>query len=225
MMRAGERQIEILRTLADNTDGLAIVNTNDLASGFGRITDDLSAYYLLGYASTNTTLDGKFRQIEVKLVNPQGASISARKGYVAAAPAAAASPSSSAASASAVADALAHIGHPGPGTHAFVGESAGFRGTSSPRVPLQPAPDMEFRRTERLHLEWPVLKPLDQRIARLLDRNGRPLALGVPVTEQGDKVLADLNLASLAEGEYVVELTVGAGGEAERCLVGFRVVR
>ena len=40
------------RTLAENTDGIAIVNSNDLANGFKRIVDDLSSYYLLGYYST-----------------------------------------------------------------------------------------------------------------------------------------------------------------------------
>ncbi len=43
-------RIETLRTLADNTDGLAVVNTNDLDSGFQRIVDDLTSYYLLGTA-------------------------------------------------------------------------------------------------------------------------------------------------------------------------------
>ena len=38
-----------IRTLAENTDGLAILNTNDLDKGFTRIADDMSSYYLLGY--------------------------------------------------------------------------------------------------------------------------------------------------------------------------------
>src|SRR4051795_3221128 len=38
-----------LQTLAENTDGLAIVNSNNLAGGMKRIVDDLSSYYLLGY--------------------------------------------------------------------------------------------------------------------------------------------------------------------------------
>jgi len=40
---------------------------------------------------------------------------------------------------------------------------------------------------------------------RLLDRNGKPLALGVAVAEQSGKVFADLNLAPLAEGDYVID--------------------
>ena len=52
-------RIETLRTLADATDGLAIVNSNDLDKGFKRILDDLTSYYLLGYYSTGK-LDGRF---------------------------------------------------------------------------------------------------------------------------------------------------------------------
>ena len=46
---------------ASATDGLAILNANDVESGFRRITTDLSSYYLLGYYSTGK-LDGRFHQ-------------------------------------------------------------------------------------------------------------------------------------------------------------------
>src|ERR1017187_9027562 len=70
-----------MRTLAENTDGLAIM-TNDLGAGLRRVQDDVSEYYLLGYSSTNATTDGKFRKIEVK-VNQPGVKVSARHGYFA----------------------------------------------------------------------------------------------------------------------------------------------
>ena len=38
-----------MRTLAENTDGLAVLNTNDLDKGLNRLADDMSSYYLLGY--------------------------------------------------------------------------------------------------------------------------------------------------------------------------------
>jgi hypothetical protein len=82
-----------------------------------------------------------------------------------------------------------------------------------------------FRRTERLHVEWPALKAVDEHIARLLDRNGRPLPLVVALTVQADKIAADLNLAPLGEGDYVIELTAGANGQVEKQLLAFRVVR
>src|SRR3954471_13262153 len=53
-----------LQMLAENTDGLAIVNSNNLAAGMKRIVDDLSSYYLLGYYSSGK-LDGKFHAITV----------------------------------------------------------------------------------------------------------------------------------------------------------------
>jgi VWFA-related protein len=74
------RRIEVLRTLAENTDGLAVVNTNNLDDGLRRIADDLSSYYLLGYYSTNTKLDGEFRRITVR-VNRPGVEVRARRGY------------------------------------------------------------------------------------------------------------------------------------------------
>jgi VWFA-related protein len=56
-------RIEHLRTLALNTDGLAVTDSNDIERGVHRIVDDLTSYYLLGYYSTNRKLDGKFRSI------------------------------------------------------------------------------------------------------------------------------------------------------------------
>lgn len=74
---------QTLRTMAEQTDGLAVVNRNDIDPALKRIADDLSSYYLLGYYSTNTALDGKFRKITVKVVRP-GVTVRARRGYRAA---------------------------------------------------------------------------------------------------------------------------------------------
>jgi hypothetical protein len=71
-----------LRTLADLTDGLAIVNSNDIARGLKRVVDDLSAYYLLGYYATGK-LDGQFHSITVRVKRP-GVRVRARRGYLAA---------------------------------------------------------------------------------------------------------------------------------------------
>ena len=69
-----------LRVLAENTGGVAVVQTNDLGAGLKKIVDDVSAYYLLGYYSTNTRNDGGIRRIEVKM-RPAGLTVSARRGY------------------------------------------------------------------------------------------------------------------------------------------------
>ncbi|HEY7498223.1 MAG TPA: VWA domain-containing protein [Vicinamibacterales bacterium] len=71
-----------LGELASATGGLFFNNTNNLAPAFDRVENDLRNYYLLGYTPTNTTYDGKFRTIEVKVKRP-GVTISARKGYFA----------------------------------------------------------------------------------------------------------------------------------------------
>ena len=69
-----------MRTLADNTDGLALLNSNDFNKAWRRIADDQSSYYLLGYYTTNPKPDGRYRSITVKVKRP-GVSVRARRGY------------------------------------------------------------------------------------------------------------------------------------------------
>src|SRR5439155_961094 len=74
--------LDTLRVLADNTDGRAIINRNDLATGMKQIIKDSSGYYLLGYTSTAAPTDGKFHKIDVKLVGRRsGLDVRSRKGY------------------------------------------------------------------------------------------------------------------------------------------------
>jgi len=72
--------IDSLRVLADNTDGRAIVNRNDIAAGMKQIMRDASGYYLLGYTSSSAPTDGKFHTIEVHVKRPN-VEVRARKGY------------------------------------------------------------------------------------------------------------------------------------------------
>jgi VWFA-related protein len=90
-------RINSLRTLAEATDGLAIVDSNNLAGGLKKVVDDLSSYYLLGYYSSGK-LDGKFHPISVRVKRP-GVRVRARRGYLASTPAAAAAIARSAAAA------------------------------------------------------------------------------------------------------------------------------
>jgi VWFA-related protein len=324
-------RVQNLRTLAENTDGLAVVDTNDLATGLRKVVNDVSAYYLLGYYSTNTKLDGNYHRIQVKMKRP-GLTVKARRGYFAPSEAAVAAtkptPASIAAAAAAapVADALNALARLRPSAELFVygarraadlalvaeipsariesgqwaqggdveadvtgpsGESLGtakgrieptargavlavplpagaagpwrvnvkvsagterleegatiesaaagpllgepiaYRAAPGPRSPIRPVADFQFRRTERVHVEWPVKKPLDQRQARLLGKNGLPLAVAVTLTETPNTpaLAADVNLAPLGPGDYVIEVTAGSGAAAETKFLAIRVVQ
>jgi hypothetical protein len=74
-----ERQ-DGLKFLADYTDGTWVVNTNNIDGALQRIVADLSSYYLLGYYSTNSKLDGRFRNITVRVKRP-GVRVRSRRGY------------------------------------------------------------------------------------------------------------------------------------------------
>ena len=324
-------RMQILQELAENTDGRAVVNTNDLAGGVKKISDDLSAFYLLGYYSTNTASDGRYRRIDVKVKTP-GVKVTARPGYVAPTeemrraeeaarnkpvrestavdaelmrlgrirtdasvytnasasasemkviveiasreiesggwgrggtvtlavipktdgaaaiqakgaiaentrstvikvPLAAASPSGwrLRVRISGVAGQIEDEMDVMPGAAALVGEPTVFRAGASPRAPLQPMADFQFRRTERVHVEWPAQKPMDNRSARLLNKLGEPLPIEVAVTEKPDgagfAITADVGLAPLAQGDYVIELTATAGSDKIQKLLAFRIVR
>lgn len=69
-----------LRRMADDTGGIAIVNMNDIKAGLKKIANDMPAYYLLGYYTTNTKWDGRTREIKVKLKST-GKTIRARAQY------------------------------------------------------------------------------------------------------------------------------------------------
>ncbi|MDP1570312.1 MAG: VWA domain-containing protein [Vicinamibacterales bacterium] len=71
-----------LRTLAEETDGVAVLNTNDVTGAVSRFMGDLGSYYLLGYYSTNTRLDGRYRRLTVRVKRP-GLEVRARPGYLA----------------------------------------------------------------------------------------------------------------------------------------------
>ncbi|MCC6165170.1 MAG: VWA domain-containing protein [Acidobacteria bacterium] len=71
---------DTLRVMADETDGRAIVNRNDIGGGLAQMMRDASAYYLLGYSSSAAPTDGRFHQIRVRVKRP-GVEVRARRGY------------------------------------------------------------------------------------------------------------------------------------------------
>ncbi len=334
-------RVSSLMELAENTDGLAVVNTNDIKAGMLRIADELRSYYLFGYYSTNRNFDGKARRISVKVTQP-GIEVKARRGYTApteeeraaraaaaVAPAGPTGPSPvegaldvlarirpsaelflhailSAVSAGAagqtgadgrltvvaelsaqqvdrgalrgggtldvtvtgaggaavgsatvvvsanarsvvadvdvpagtdavtvvakmrgqdvVFDARAEVAQE---TARVLGSPRVYRATPSSRSPLLPVAGFDFRRTERVHLDFAIAGPLDGRKARLLGRSGQPVAVNVTLTERdvdGALMLAvDVLLAPLAPGDYVLEVSGTKGGVTDTRLIGIRV--
>ncbi len=73
---------ETLVTLAADTGGKAFLDSNDFGRVFKGVQDDTSMYYLLGYHSTNTAKDGKYRRITVT-VNRPNVKVDFRRGYYA----------------------------------------------------------------------------------------------------------------------------------------------
>jgi VWFA-related protein len=73
---------ESLISLSDETGGIPIVNSGDLAGGLGRIVLDNSRYYVLGYYSDSAKWSrNRFLKIDVKVKRP-GLRVRARKGFL-----------------------------------------------------------------------------------------------------------------------------------------------
>ena len=201
--RAMRAAYDDLKSLADETDGISVTDTNDLNAGFRRIADDLAAYYVLGYYTTNTKFDGGIRKIAVKL---KGKAIRARREYRAPTEAEIATLARGPAPAARVAS----------GPPAVVGEPVAYRVSRAQGAEKMSPP--EFVRADRLRVVWPILAPLDRREARLLDSAGKPLPIDLPVSEDAASKTAvvELPLAPFARGVYTIELTAGSGGRTEQ---------
>lgn len=73
---------ETLSTLAADTGGKAFFDTNDFSGVFTQVQRDSSAYYVLGFTSTNPAKDGRYRRLRVTVDKP-GAKLEYRPGYYA----------------------------------------------------------------------------------------------------------------------------------------------
>ena len=73
---------DTLSTLADDTGGKAFFDDNDFSGVFSQVQKDTSAYYVLGFTSTNPAKDGRFRHLKVQL-NRQDVKLEFRPGYYA----------------------------------------------------------------------------------------------------------------------------------------------
>jgi hypothetical protein len=77
-----QRSQDTLYTLGADTGGKALLDFNDLSRGLVQAQQAITSYYILGYYTTNTTLDGKFRRIKISLKD-QTAKLDFRSGYYA----------------------------------------------------------------------------------------------------------------------------------------------
>ncbi len=58
---------EVMATLSSDTGGKAFFDSNDFSPAFLRIQHDTSAYYVLGFRSTDLRRDGKYRRLKIKV--------------------------------------------------------------------------------------------------------------------------------------------------------------
>jgi len=75
-----------LNYLAQQTGGLAIRNSNDLAAGIKRVLEDQKGYYLIGYRPDESTFDQrtgrrKFHHLSLKITRPGKFNVRMRNGF------------------------------------------------------------------------------------------------------------------------------------------------
>jgi len=71
---ANDSAQETLSTMAADTGGKLFAEDNDMTLGLEQARDDIGSYYILGYYSTNSKADGKYRTVSVKLTRTDVAS-------------------------------------------------------------------------------------------------------------------------------------------------------
>ena len=84
--RMAQVQLDFMKSAAENTGGLAVLDTNDVEGGINRIFDENTSYYLLGFSPPATHRPGSLHRLEVKVSRP-GMTVRTRSGYEVPAPA------------------------------------------------------------------------------------------------------------------------------------------
>lgn len=74
---------DTLYALAGDTGGKALLDYNDLTRGIVQAQQNITSYYILGYYTSNTTLDGRFRHIKISVKPELAAKLDYREGYYA----------------------------------------------------------------------------------------------------------------------------------------------
>jgi VWFA-related protein len=78
-----QRSQDTLYALAKDTGGKAMFDYNDLSLGIVQAAQSVTSYYILGFYSSHTALDGKFHRVKVALADGRSADVSYRQGYYA----------------------------------------------------------------------------------------------------------------------------------------------
>ena len=73
---------EVMATLSSDTGGKAFFDSNDFSPAFQRIQQDTSAYYVIGFRSTDNRQDGRYRRLTIKINRPD-VKLEYRPGYYA----------------------------------------------------------------------------------------------------------------------------------------------
>ena len=73
---------EVMANLSSDTGGKAFFDSNDFAPAFQRMQQDTSAYYVIGFRSTDTARDGSYRRLSIK-INRSDVKLEYRPGYYA----------------------------------------------------------------------------------------------------------------------------------------------
>jgi VWFA-related protein len=73
---------EVMSTLSTDTGGKAFLDSNDFAPAFAQVQRDTSAYYAIGFHSSNPARDGRYRKLTIKINRP-GIKLEYRPGYYA----------------------------------------------------------------------------------------------------------------------------------------------
>jgi len=242
MMNFAVGDRDMLRALAGETGGRAIVNRNDIRGEIQQIVRDASAYYLIAYESPHPD-DGKFHRVSVRVNRPR-ASVFARPGYWSPkrnqsteAPASllpSLSPEVQAAVNRLAESLRPNADEPVESPRRIRMPDAAAAATPPPllarptialargRVVGEPVQRHEFRRTDTIVVRAATTgEPAVT--GRLLDRVGKALA-DVAVRTSADGCELMLPLGNLGAGDYVIEVSArGTAGSAQQ-FVAFRLL-
>jgi VWFA-related protein len=78
-----QKSQDTLFSLAKDTGGKAMFDNNDLSLGIVDAARSITSYYIVGFYSNHTALDGKFHRVKITVNAPLATDVSYRQGYYA----------------------------------------------------------------------------------------------------------------------------------------------